>query len=437
MIRLPVLNVVDVAERQMCCGCGVCAYLEPERIEMVDTLDYGRRPTLRGSAADPLGDERAGDAMLACPGVGLAHSSPSAPEGASAALMPGWGPVLRLWEGHASDPELRWAGSSGGAASALALYCIEREGMHGALHVRARDDVPYLNRTVLSRSREEILAATGSRYAPASPCDGLAMVESAPSPCVMIGKPCDVAAARLASERRPALKEKIGALIAFFCAGTPSTKGTLEMFKAMGIADPTGIASVRYRGNGWPGNATVVVRTPTGTETRSLTYAQSWGDVLQKYRQWRCFVCADHTGEFADIAVGDPWYRTIEPGEAGTSLILARTARGKELVEGAIAAGYLVARVVEERILPASQPNLLAGRGAVWGRIAALRLFGIPAPRYTNMPLFRWWRSELSLKAKAQSLYGTFKRAFTKRLFQRHRVDEFESPIALREPTKD
>src|SRR5262249_15207548 len=161
---------------------------------------------------------------------------------------PGWGPVLELWEGFASDPEIRFAGSSGGAASALALYGIERGGMHGLLHIRARRDVAYLNETVLSTTRDEILAATGSRYAPASPCDGLGMVKDAAGPCVMIGKPCDIAAASKARTLDGQLDKQLGLTIAIFCAGTPSTKGTLEMVRAMGITDPANATSVRYRG---------------------------------------------------------------------------------------------------------------------------------------------------------------------------------------------
>ena len=51
--------------------------------------------------------------------------------------------------------------------------------MHGVLHIAARPDVPWLNHTVLSTTRAELLAATGSRYAPASPCDRLELVERA------------------------------------------------------------------------------------------------------------------------------------------------------------------------------------------------------------------------------------------------------------------
>jgi len=421
-VKLKVLNIQDVAETQLCCGCGVCAFVSPDEIEMIDDLDFGRRPRFRES---PPRDTRSREAMAVCPGRSLELDFDRSDPGLDRSLLKGWGPVRGLWEGHACDPEVRFAGSSGGAASALALYCLERGGMHGLLHIAARKDVPYLNRTVLSTTRAEILAATGSRYAPASPCDGLGMVEGAPAPCVMIGKPCDIAGAANARRIRPGLDSKLGLTIAVFCAGTPTTRGTLEMLRVMGVGDPASVRSVRYRGNGWPGKATVVVDTPTGTESRELTYAQSWGDVLQKHRQWRCYLCVDHTGEFADISVGDPWYRPVPAGAIGHSLVVARTERGLEIVRDAIKAGYLTLEPVNSGVLPASQAGLLTVRGLIWGRLATLRALGVPTPRYRGFPMFRFWLTRGTLKEKAQSVYGTVKRVFTKRLARRHVMRAF------------
>ena len=49
----------------------------------------------------------------------------------------------------------------------------------------------------------------------------------------------------------------------------------------------------------------------------------------------------DHTGEFADISVGDPWYREIREGEAGSSLIIARTEAGRDYITNAIESGAI------------------------------------------------------------------------------------------------
>jgi coenzyme F420 hydrogenase subunit beta len=423
-MNLGIIDIKDVAERHLCCGCGVCAYVAPGSIRMVDTLEPGRRPVCSDRGADPA---RAAEAMAVCPGVELSHSFDRGDPALIGELTAAWGPVRQLWEGFAADPEIRFAGSSGGAATALALYCMDHAGMHGTLHIAARPDVPYLNHTVLSTTRGELLAATGSRYAPASPCEGLALVENAPAPCVFIGKPCDVAGASKAAGLRPKLAAKLGLTIGIFCAGTPSTRGTLEMLRAMGVEDPSRLTSLRYRGNGWPGKAVATFRLPDGAEQRrELTYEQSWGDILEKHRQWRCAVCADHSGEFADIAVGDPWYRTLGPNEAGHSLILARTERGQRILAGAIEARYLDLKPAEPRLLPASQPGFPVVRGSLWGRLLTCRLLGVAVPRYRGLPMFRFWLSALSIKRKLQSFYGTVKRVFRRRLRHRTPVRAFE-----------
>lgn len=405
-MRLKVADVIEVAERHLCCGCGACAYVSGGAVGMADVLEQGRRPVVRG-----VGDEvRMREALAACPGVELGHAG--RPDGVMGELWSAWGPVLEVWEGWASDEAVRWAGSSGGAATALALYCMERGGMHGTLHVGARRDVPYLNETVLSRTRAEMLERTGSRYAPASPCDGLGKVEGAPGPCVFIGKPCDVAGSWKARGLRPGLDAKLGLTVAIFCAGTPSTRGTLEMLAAMGVEDASAVTGVRYRGMGWPGKASATWRGGAGGEERraEMTYAASWGGILEKHRQWRCYVCVDHTGEFADVSVGDPWYREPGEGEAGRSLVLARTERGRRIVREAVAAGYLTLAPAESWKVEASQRGFPTVRGSVWGRTWTCRAAGVLAPRFTGMPMARFWWGRLSLKQKAQSVWGTLKR---------------------------
>jgi coenzyme F420 hydrogenase subunit beta len=396
-----VRDIADVVEQRLCTGCGACVYVDPGLV-MVDDLDVGRRP---------LGRSRQG--LAVCPGIGLEHDAQA--DDLISELTAGWGPVRAVYEGYAADPEIRFLASSGGAATALSLFALECAGMYGVLHIRARRDVPWLNETVLSRSRSELVEATGSRYAPASPCDGLDRIEAAPAPCVFIGKPCDAAAAHRAARLNPKLDEKLGLSIAIFCAGTPSTSATLDLIRELGIADPRSVESVRYRGRGWPGR----FRARLGDREVDESYARSW-HVLQSRRQWRCYVCADHTGEFADVAVGDPWYREIPADEPGRSLVLARSERGHAFVQRAVSEGYLVLEPANPAILAASQPELLKTRGAIWGRIWSTRLLGVAAPRYRGMPMLRFWWRELSAWEKLQSVLGTAIRVFRKRL--RHRL---------------
>lgn len=409
-------SVRDVAERHLCTGCGACAYLEPDVIRMVDDVEVGLRPVV----ADGGGRE----SLTACPGVEI-PTPPRVEDSELSRLRPGWGPVLEVWEGHSTDEVVRHRGSSGGVATALGMFAVEAGGYAGVLHIRARADQPHRNETVLSTDVEQVAGAVGSRYAPASPCDGLSEIEQAEGPCVFVGKPCDVAGARAAAGIRPALAERLGLTVAIFCAGTPSTRGTMKMLEVMGVDDPAELQELRYRGHGWPGMA-AAARTDGGA-TRELTYQESWGEILQEHRQWRCRLCADHTGEHADISVGDPWYRELEPGEPGRSLVIVRTARGREALRAAMASGHLSLEQIDPELLPASQPSLLRTRGSVWGRITTLALLGLPAPRYPGVSMFRYWL-KLSLKAKLQSVIGTARRVRRRGLDRARPVVE-ASPI--------
>jgi coenzyme F420 hydrogenase subunit beta len=401
-IVMRIKNVSDIDAWRMCVGCGACAYICPEgNISLVNVTQDGIRPRVAEGRC-----KECGECLKVCPGISIAHTyDPQAAE-----LIPGmstrWGPILEVWEGHASDADIRYKGSSGGLASALALYCIEKGGMHGVLHVGPHKYKPLENTTVVSTNRAQILERTGSRYSPASPCDGLEMIESAPAPCVFIGKPCDVTAVRKAQSIKPALDGKIGITIGIFCAGTPSTQGTLDLLHSLGI-DPNRVEALRYRGKGWPGKFSVKLK---GDERprEILTYMDAWGFV-QKYRPYRCHLCPDATSEFADIACGDPWYRRIEAGEQGHSLVLVRTELGRKMLSGAIEFGAVKLKRVNPSVLEASQRDMPLKRGAVWGRILAMKSFGIPSPTLNGFFLFKNWQ-RLTLKDKARSILGTARR---------------------------
>lgn len=408
-----ITNIIDVAENHLCCGCGVCAFLCPDSVEMVDDIQTGRRPVWSSAAVLPAAINE--QLLSACPGMELnykdEHNSPEYID----ELVADWGPIREILEGYAADQGHRHAGSSGGVASTVALFGIERRGLHGVLHIAARSDIPYLNETVLSTTREQIISRMGSRYAPASPCDGLQMILDAPTPCVIIGKPCDIAAIHKARKIRPELDKKVGLTISIFCAATPSTAGTLAVMKHLGVNDNKSVRHIRYRGNGWPGNARVEFNSGGEEHVKQMSYADSWGKILCHYRQWRCNLCVDHTGEFADISVGDPWYREVETNDPGRSLILARSTLGQKILKEAVAEGYLTLEETASGVLAASQPSLLNIRRSVWGRLFALRIAGAATPRIHDVPMFRLWL-RLSLRQKISSILGTFKRIYLYKL---------------------
>lgn len=423
------LNILDVVQGHMCTGCGACAYARPGQLQMIDTAELARRPVVTGEGRS---HDDLVDAVAVCPGIAW-PAAPARPVAGHGDLYDEWGPILEIWEGNAVDAEIRFRGSSGGVVTALALYAIEQGRMAGALHVRAREEAPLLNETVLSRDRVSLLKGAGSRYSPASPCEELGQIEVADGPCVFIGKPCDVAAVTKVRAINPEIDRKLGLTIAIFCAGTPSLKGTIELAKQLGADDPTQIEEVRYRGHGWPGEITAKWRDEETGElkTGAVSYEEGWGNTLQKYRQWRCHVCADHTGESADVSVGDPWYRPVQAGEAGRSLVLVRTEQGRRMIRQAVEAGYLELERRESWVLPASQQHLLRTRGSIWGRVTVSWLAGVAAPTHLQMKLFAAWWQRLSWKERLQSLTGTLARVLRRKLYRPERATP--ASVVLRE----
>jgi len=389
-------------------GCGACKYAcANEAITLIDIPERGIRPNVDGSKC-----QRCGNCLRVCPGIEISHqpfNSQTIRE-----LRQAWGPVLELLEGYAANPKIRFEGSSGGAATALALFCLENEQISGVLHIGADLENPLQNVPVFSRTKEELLACTGSRYSPAAPCQNFDWIENADSQSVFIGKPCDVAALRKAQTLNPALKEKVNLAISIFCAGTSSTAGTHKILETLGVR-PEEVAEFRYRGCGWPGMTTVKVK---GSEqTHNMTYEESWGGILSKYAQLRCRLCPDSTGEFADISCGDPWYREVGSGEPGRSLVLVRTERGRKILHRAMEAGYIGLERVQPVVLAASQKSLLNKRQNLFGRLLAMRILRVPVPNYRGFALFRNW-VRLPVIKKMSSVLGTFRRIITRRLWR-------------------
>jgi coenzyme F420 hydrogenase subunit beta len=114
---------------------------------------------------------------------------------------------------------------SGGAATALALFCLQKRGASGVLHIGASPEAPLTNLPVLSRNKAALLTCTGSRYSPAAPSERLDWIADVPGPVVFIAKPCDVVALREYENTHPELHGKIGLAISIFCAGNADVGG--------------------------------------------------------------------------------------------------------------------------------------------------------------------------------------------------------------------
>lgn len=404
-------TIDDIVRWRLCVGCGVCqSVCQKDNIVLVDIIDEGIRPIRRQD--DCL---FCSECVQVCPGqqyplLPSCNTGYGVDERIKHPLI---GPYLELWEGNAVDSEMHDVGSSGGALTALSSSCLREGEADGVIHIGAAPGVPYKNKTFFSRTTAELIERAGSRYSPASPGDSLRFSPEEKKSCVFIGKPCDVAGLRKAQDLRASISENVKFAFTLFCAGTPSTRGTLDLLNAKGV-DGDNLKCLRFRGRGWPGDFQAI---PSDGRNRgtTLSYMDSWS-FLQGYRPYRCYLCPDATGELADISCGDPWYRSSDSGDPGKSLIVVRTELGREVVRKAIDAGLLDALPINIDLVIRSQVNLLDKRKGLWGRLAAMKIFLIPAPVYEDFPLRDNW-VRLSLRKKCRAFFGTLRRILTRSYF--------------------
>jgi coenzyme F420 hydrogenase subunit beta len=367
-----------ILKADCCAGCGACAAVSGGAITMEMTPAGLLRPQQTGPVSGRT-DEIISDI---CPGVRLAQTSQEGND------HPLWGPLVAVRTGASTDPNLAHHASSGGALSALLLYLLATGAVDRVVQVTASAASPIENVTAESVGVADVHRAAGSRYAPSAPLADLDQQLAKPGRFALVGKPCDIAAARALARHDARVAEKIPVMLSFFCAGIPSLLGTQAILDRLGVGRDA-LARFRYRGDGWPGRCTATLRDGRNV---SMSYGESWGDILSKHVQFRCKICPDGSGGFADVVCGDAWhcdehgYPLFEEQE-GRSLIITRTGRGETLVRQAMDAGYLTAEAIDADEIETMQPSQANRKRLVLSRLAAMAALGHRPPRFQGLRL--------------------------------------------------
>jgi coenzyme F420 hydrogenase subunit beta len=387
-------SVKDVVDSNLCAGCGVCEAIGGrDRIEMRINLEGFYRPQVHRADAKAWEEIR-----QVCPGVVVKQDTNLDAD----RLGRLWGPVQLARVGHSTDETIRWQASSGGALSAILIHLLEMGMVNYVVHVGVSESEPFRPQVRKSHTREQVVENAGSRYAPTAPLVALSELLQDQARFAFVGKPCDIAALRAYAGLNPQVERQVVAYLSFFCAGVPSMLATFDLVQSLGV-NQSDVRQFRYRGFGWPGRATAVDH--QGQEY-SASYQDSWGKVLGPRLQFRCKICPDGVGELTDVVCGDAWQvvegRPSFEERPGQSVVLARTARGKRLLEQAESAGYLKTTEFDLENLRDIQPSQRNRRRAVAPRLFALWLARRPFPRYQGFYLVKNARDAglwLSVKA--------------------------------------
>ncbi len=363
-----------ILEEGLCIGCGLCQSVAgSDAIRVVPNGQGGLRPKV----VKPLDDMTVDAIYQTCPGTRL-ESLPLHLRDEDGAEDVVWGPYATIQRAHAADPEVRFRGATGGVLSALAIYLLECGQVDYVIHAKGSASHPSFGERHVSRTRADVLRGAGSRYGPTATLIDIHHWLARGKPFAFIGTPCDVSALRNLALQDDRVDELCRFMLAPVCGGFMETPALKSRMDDLGV-DFHELKRVDYRGNGCPGPTRMEEQNGSVTEK---SYLDFWGDDDSAWSlPWRCKICADGIGEAADIAASDVWPggaptpaqandHSLDPGSNG---VIARSTRGRQLLNDAVAEGALI---IDEHAttddLSRWQPHQVAKKRLVGARHNAL-----------------------------------------------------------------
>lgn len=372
-------SVNDIVTQGLCIGCGLCESMAGrDRVEIVMTPEGRERPWLK----ERLDDELTDAVYTVCPGTeihGLAEDLLTE----KTTVDPIWGPLIRLDRGYAADRNVRFQAATGGVLTALAIYLLESGRVNFIAHIAADPERPMRSIPHISRTKEDVLQGSGSRYGPAAPLTQFLSLLDRGEPFAFVGKPCDIGAVRNLAKIDRRVDQLCLYLLTLVCGGASELTKSEAVLADHGLSEEE-LTLFRYRGYGNPGRTRIETKDGRAIE---LSYEEMWADEGSWQLQTRCKLCADAIGETADVAASDVWPGGGPSGEdAGFNGVLARTAKGADLVAAAVRDGALVLdRPLTPRDMDIFQPHQVRKKRRVWARITALKRAKRLAPNRSRL----------------------------------------------------
>jgi coenzyme F420 hydrogenase subunit beta len=229
---------------------------------------------------------------------------------------------------RATDPVVNEAGQDGGLVSAILIWALEHDVIDAALvSALEGDGTSWKAVPAVARSRDEILAAAGSRYTySANTLAYPAAVEAGAERIALVGMSCQASVPPVMSARKAGkVGRRLSLSIGLLCSKTFDDAIFPELFEARYGLARADIKKINIKGvfQIW---------------TRDGSYHEV---PLKEGHAWTregCKACPDFAAEHADIATGGI-------GELGDwTLTIVRTEQGREVLAGMVADGVVETR---------------------------------------------------------------------------------------------
>jgi coenzyme F420 hydrogenase subunit beta len=323
----------EIVATEICCGCSACIVACPHKV--LELRDFDPMQTDARSPFDNCwhGEEGCSLCAMAClrldPKIGVIETKLLDREPRREEQVEGpyrWKTLARA----TYEPIVK-RGQDGGAVTALLAWAFDNGELDGAAVSGPSEDVPWLDEPRVVTSRDELIAAAGSRYTYcATPLALKKVAEMKLKNVALVGVSCESTAVRqLAAEGIKRWVRPIKLVIGLMCCETFDYDafmiGKVEQEMGIPLAD---IDKVNVKGK-------VIVTLKDGEDVviplkDARPFANEW-----------CHHCPDFAAEHADLSCGGL-------GMEGWTMILVRTEAGEVFLNRAVEAGAIELRPADE-----------------------------------------------------------------------------------------
>lgn len=366
----------QVIDTQLCFFCGLCSAVCSS--ECISFRSEG--PELDGDCSS------CGQCLEACPGLGVPlqklDQQVFGRSETEAEAKRGLGIYLTDRNLISGDKEILKEGYTGGKLTAILAYLLEIKEIDAAIVSQwgAASPYPWVSWPVIADTREDIVKGAGSKYVftpNLMPLEEAANRNEIKS-LALVGLGCHIQGLRkLETLGKPyaSLVEKVKYTFGLYC-GSPmvSKDDFLAHVGELMDVSPQEIVNVDFKRISKDLDVSFELVLKNGQRPKKEFEIMKVFEVLRHYHRWnRCRFCTDYAADYADVSFGGVH-------------VTCRTPKGDDLVNRAIADGWLVPaqpdEVMDQRAEEVDQTMAEMKKVKNVKRLNDYKLRGIPVPNY-------------------------------------------------------
>lgn len=289
------------------------------------------------------------------------------------------GPYQSIAIGYATDEDVRKNGASGGILSAILIGLLEKGEIDGAVVTGMSETEPWLAKSFIATTREQILEASQSKYIITSVNEILPEIGAFSGRLAYVGLPGQVQSIRKLQKLNHPWVGNIKYIFGPFYGNTLHFSSIKSFLRSYGYKDYSTIKKLYFRYGEWPGN--MRVEFANGEAIQLPKFHANY--LIPFHIVKNSLLCTDLSNEFTDISGGDAWAPIYEERGKGFSMAIARSLKGQEILDKMCAEGILQLNQIDENqaITMHSHGYDLKKRGS-FIRIRFRKMLRLPVPDF-------------------------------------------------------